>query len=112
MTVGFLANKNAIDSQAGGLVVAVRDSLYRRSQFCAWLQSTQQADANLIALGYTQGEVTTLEGRVHRPGRHREQPVPDLARAGVRRVEQRLLFQRPTIDRVRLTASPLLAVRR
>ena len=61
MSVGFLANKTAVDSQAGGLVVAVRDSLYRASQFCAWLQSSQQADANLIALGYTQAEVTTLK---------------------------------------------------
>jgi hypothetical protein len=61
MSVGFLANKTAIDSQAGGLVVAVRDSLYRASQFSAWLQSSQQADANLIALGYVQAEVTTLK---------------------------------------------------
>lgn len=61
MSVGFLANKTAIDSQAGSLVVAVRDSLYRASQFCAWLQSSQQADANLIALGYVQAEVTTLK---------------------------------------------------
>ena len=61
MSVGFLANKTAIDSQAGSLVVAVRDSLYRASQFSAWLQSTQQADANLIALGYVQAEVTTLK---------------------------------------------------
>jgi len=61
MSVGFLANKAAIDSQAGGLVVAVRDSLYKASQFCAWLQAAAQADANLVALGYTSGEVTTLK---------------------------------------------------
>lgn len=61
MSVGFLANKTAIDSQAGSLVVAVRDSLYRANQFCAWLQSSQQADANLVALGYVQAEVTTLK---------------------------------------------------
>lgn len=61
MSVGFLANKAAIDSQAGSLVVAARDSLYKCSQFCAWLQATQQSDANLIALGYIQAEVTTLK---------------------------------------------------
>ena len=61
MSVGFLANKTAIDSQAGNLVVTVRDGLYRCSQFSAWLQSSQQSDANLIALGYIQAEVTTLK---------------------------------------------------
>jgi hypothetical protein len=61
MSVGFLANKNAIDSRAGNLVVAVRDNLRDCSAFCAWLQSAQQTDANLIALGYVQAEVTTLK---------------------------------------------------
>lgn len=61
MSVGFLANKAAIDSQAGSLVVSARDSLYKCSQFCAWLQASQQTDANLIALGYIQAEVTTLK---------------------------------------------------
>jgi hypothetical protein len=61
MSVGFLANKAAIDSRAGSLVVAVRDNLLACSQFCAWLQSAQQSDANLITLGYVQAEVTTLK---------------------------------------------------
>ena|SRR5258707_1343125 len=62
MPVGFPATKSDFDSRAGSLVTAVRDDLYRCSLFCALLQSSPWADANLIALGYTQAEVTTLKG--------------------------------------------------
>jgi len=62
MSVGFPAVKADFDFKAGQLVAAVRDDLYRCSQFCALLQSSPWADASLIALGYTQGEVTTLKG--------------------------------------------------
>lgn len=61
MSVGFPTTKGDFDSRAGMLATAVRDDLLRCSQFCALLQSSQWADANLIALGYTQAEVTTLK---------------------------------------------------
>jgi hypothetical protein len=61
MSVGFPATKGDIDSRAGGLAVALRDDLYRCSQFCGWLQSAAQTDAALIGLGYTQAEVTLLK---------------------------------------------------
>lgn len=62
MSVGFPQAKGDIDSRAGSLVVAVRDSLYNCSQFCAKLQNNATlTDAAMIALGYTQAEVTTMK---------------------------------------------------
>ncbi len=62
MAVGFPAGKPEIDNRAGGLVTALRDDLYRCSQFSTLLQSGGAwTDANLILLGYTQAEVTTLK---------------------------------------------------
>ena len=105
MSVGFLANKTAIDSQAGGLVVAVRDSLYRASQFSAWLQSTQQSDANLIALGYTQAEVTTLKAAFTDLGGTGNSLYRISHGQAFVGVQQRLLFQRAAADGLRLTVS-------
>jgi hypothetical protein len=62
MSVGFPALKSDFDSRAGSLVVALRQNLYNCSQFCALLQGAPWAtDANLVALGYTSGEVTLLK---------------------------------------------------
>jgi len=62
MSVGFTATKADIDARAGQLVMAVRDGLLRCAQFCDLLNDTSifANDAALIALGYTQAEVTTL----------------------------------------------------
>lgn len=62
MSVGFPATKGDFDSRAGGLVVALRQNLFNCSEFCKVLQGTPwSTDANLIALGYTQAEVTLLK---------------------------------------------------
>jgi hypothetical protein len=61
VSVGYPTTKADFDSMAGSLAQRVRDDLYACSQFCALLQSSPWADANLIALGYTQAEVTTLK---------------------------------------------------
>jgi hypothetical protein len=62
MSVGFPATKADFDSRAGQLATAVRMNLYNCSQFSALLQNAPWAtDANLVALGYTQAEVTLLK---------------------------------------------------
>jgi hypothetical protein len=62
MSVGFPATKSDFDSRAGSLVVALRQNLFNCSAFCAVLQGTPwSTDANLVALGYTQAEVTLLK---------------------------------------------------
>ncbi|SRR6266568_507931 len=61
MSVGYPVTKADFDAMSGRLAQSVRDDLYACSRFCALLQSSPWADANLIALGYTQAEVTTLK---------------------------------------------------
>jgi hypothetical protein len=62
MSVGFPATKNDFDSRAGSLVTALRLNLLNCSAFSAVLQgSPWSTDSNLIALGYTQAEVTLLK---------------------------------------------------
>jgi hypothetical protein len=62
VSVGFPAAKGDFDSRAGSLVVALRQNLLNCSAFCAVLQGAPwSTDANLIALGYTQAEVTLLK---------------------------------------------------
>jgi hypothetical protein len=62
MSVGFPATKADFDSRAGQLATGIRAALYNCSQFCALLQGAPWAtDANLVALGYTQAEVTLLK---------------------------------------------------
>jgi hypothetical protein len=58
MSVGFAAAKADYDQRAGGLAMALRDDLARIAAFKAHLDT--RTDANLIALGFTQGEVDTL----------------------------------------------------
>lgn len=62
MSVGFPAAKNDIDSRAGGLVVAVRDSLYNAQRFSVILQNDPRfTSANLVTLGYVTAEATLLK---------------------------------------------------
>jgi hypothetical protein len=62
MSVGFPSTKGDFDSRAGMLVTAVRLNLFQCSQFSALLQGAPwSTDANLVALGYTQAEVTLLK---------------------------------------------------
>ena len=62
MSVGFPSSKSDFDSRAGSLCTAVRQNLYNCSQFSALLQGAPWAtDANMVALGYTAGEVTLLK---------------------------------------------------
>ena len=62
MTAGLSLTKGDLDNRAGSLVIAVRDGLARCAQFCDLLNDTSifANDAALIALGYTQGEVTMM----------------------------------------------------
>lgn len=62
MSVGFQATKTDFDSRAGQLVTALRLNLFSCSEFSKVLQGAPWAtDANLVALGYTQAEVTLLK---------------------------------------------------
>jgi hypothetical protein len=62
VSVGFPTTKTDFDSRAGSLVTALRYNLLECSAFCAVLQGTPwSTDANLVALGYTSGEVTLLK---------------------------------------------------
>lgn len=62
MSVGFPLTKGDLDSRAGSLVVAARDSLYNCSQFCFKLQNyATLTDPAMIAMNYTQAEVTTMK---------------------------------------------------
>lgn len=59
MAVGFPTDKPNIDGRVGHLAVTVCDSLAEVSRIKAWLDG--RTDAELIALGYTQPEVTALK---------------------------------------------------
>lgn len=62
MSVGFPAAKSDVDSRAGSLVTAVRDSLYNAQRFNTLLQNDARfATAALTALGYTSAEGTLLK---------------------------------------------------
>jgi len=62
MSIGLTLVKADFDNRAASIVMGVRDSLRRASEFCALLNDTSIVpnDAFLTALGYTSGEVTTL----------------------------------------------------
>ncbi len=62
MSVGFPSSKSDLDSRAGSLVCAVRDSLYNAQRFSVLLQNdTRFSAANLITLGYVSAEGTLLK---------------------------------------------------
>lgn len=59
MSLGFPAAKTDIDARSAALALQLRDTFVRIGNYNTWLQAT--ADANLVALGYSAGEVTTLK---------------------------------------------------
>jgi len=59
MTVGFPDTKAAIDNQAGSLALNIRNLLGSIQTFNTYLGS--RPDPELVALGYTQTEVTLLK---------------------------------------------------
>jgi len=62
MSVGFPASKSDIDSRAGGLVTALRDTLYDCQRFSSLLQNdTRFSAANMLTLGYSAAEATLLK---------------------------------------------------
>jgi hypothetical protein len=59
MTVGRTPpDKNTLDSQIAGFLIQTNTALSNVATLKAFLDS--QSDANLIAIGYSQGEVNTL----------------------------------------------------
>lgn len=62
MSVGLSLTKADIDNRAASVVIQLRDSLRRASEFCTLLNNTNVIpnDAFLTSMGYTAGEVTTL----------------------------------------------------
>jgi hypothetical protein len=60
MAIGFPQMKPDIDARAGQLVLTCRNNLRDIVQFKAWLDLSVNTDLALIALGYTQSEVTLL----------------------------------------------------
>jgi hypothetical protein len=56
--LGFPTNKLDVDARAGQLALTLRDTFVQVVNFKAWLDT--QSDAQLIALGYVQAEVTLL----------------------------------------------------
>lgn len=60
MAIGFQVTKAALDQRVGAIVVAGESWFEDVNRMAAWLASA--TDADLIALGYTQAEVTSLKG--------------------------------------------------
>jgi hypothetical protein len=62
MSVGLTIIKADIDNRAASIVIQLRDSLRRASEFCTLLNNTNiiPNDAFLTSMGYTSGEITTL----------------------------------------------------
>lgn len=62
MSIGLTLTKADLDNRAAGIVLNLRDSLRRASEFCTLLNDTTffANDAALTALGYSAGEVTQL----------------------------------------------------
>lgn len=58
MSVGFSADKAAIDQRAGSLTYQLRETFNQVQTVKAWLDS--KLDSDLTALGYSSAEVTTL----------------------------------------------------
>lgn len=56
--IGIQFTKGSIDSTVGGVAVAVESALTRVRQFKYFLDG--QADADLVALGYSAGDVAIL----------------------------------------------------
>jgi hypothetical protein len=64
MSVGLTLVKADLDQRAASIVLGLRDSLRRASEFNALLNDTTiiANDAALTTMGYTSGEITWLRG--------------------------------------------------
>jgi hypothetical protein len=58
MSIGFPQGKEDINQRAGQVAVQLRDDLLRANQLKAFVDG--KTDAQLLALGFVQGEVDTL----------------------------------------------------
>ena len=63
MSVGMTASKGDVDSQAGQVTLQLREAMRAVQLFQGWLAT--QPDADLVALGYTSGEVATLKSAMN-----------------------------------------------
>lgn len=60
MSVGYTSLKGDFDSRAGQLATSLAVNLYQCNQFYLLLTSSAWGQTNLVNLGYTSGEATTL----------------------------------------------------
>lgn len=59
MSAGFQVTKDALNQRAGSIVVAGEAWFEDVQRMAAWLTATP--DADVVALGFTQGEVSALK---------------------------------------------------
>jgi hypothetical protein len=62
MSIGYPQTKDTIDQKAGTVVLQTRQALEQAHQFKTYLDS--KTEAELVALGYTSAEVTTLKAGI------------------------------------------------
>ena len=60
MAAGFQVTRSALDQRIGAIVVAGEAWFDDANRMASWLAA--QVDADLVALGYTQAEVTAMKG--------------------------------------------------
>ena len=82
MSVGFPATKADFDTRAGSLATALRDDLARWNQFYVLVTSSTWGSANLVGLGYSSGEASTLIAAATDLGASTGASLYNLARAG------------------------------
>lgn len=63
MSVGMPVTKGDVDSQAGQVTLQLREAFRAVAMFRTWLAATP--DADLVAMGYTSGEVATLKSALN-----------------------------------------------
>lgn len=59
MSVGYTVDKTVLDGVAGSTVQALRDTFDQVDRVKAWLDA--RTDSEIVALGYSSGEVATLK---------------------------------------------------
>ena len=64
MAAGFPTDKPAVDARIGSVVISLRDQLEDVTRIKAWLD--RQADADMIAQGWTSGDVATIKSAFDR----------------------------------------------
>jgi hypothetical protein len=82
VAVGFPLLKTDIDNRAGSLVVQLRDTFEKIRLFKAVLDAFA-ADADLIALGYNQADVTLLRAAIFDLDKLRQVGVAGATQASV-----------------------------